>query len=191
MALINFSDIDCKQSIDKTNKTIIFNNSEIEILNYLSAQDKYDLVMVTLQKSFEDGIYNLVKMQIYFDLHLVLLYTNIVFSMEDREDEINLYDLCARSGLISAVKNAIGDIQVQELWDTVVQNANHMMGYHSSFESGMINIGQMISDKIKIVLDTLREISPELIQEISEASPKLGALLKPVAAMANNIDSQE
>ena len=190
MALINFSDIDCKQSINRINKTIIFNNSEIEILNYLSAQDRYDLIMATLQKSFEDGIYNLVKMQIYFDLHLVLLYTNIVFSMEEREDEINLYDLCARSGLISAVKNAIGDIQVQELWNMVIQNAEHMMRYYSSFENGMINIGQMMSDKIKVILNTIKEINPELIQEVVKNTPKFEELVKP-ADTTINISAQE
>lgn len=90
MGLINYKDIDFNKSINKVNKTINFNGSEIQVVNYLSAQDKYDLIMVTIQKAFEKGIYNEYKLKVYFDLHIVYMYTNIVFTAEDRADEVGL-----------------------------------------------------------------------------------------------------
>ena len=45
----------------KTNtavNTFEFCGQKIEVLKYLPAADKYDLLMVTLQKSLEGNIYN-------------------------------------------------------------------------------------------------------------------------------------
>ena len=41
-------------TVDKSWSTFDFNGIEIEISNYLPAQDKYDLIMTTIQKSFEE-----------------------------------------------------------------------------------------------------------------------------------------
>ena len=39
-------------------KTFDFKDQKVEVLQYLPARDKYDLLMITLQKAEEDGIYN-------------------------------------------------------------------------------------------------------------------------------------
>ena len=57
-----------------------WNGNEIEVLDYLPVEDKYDLIMVTLQKSFEDGYYNPIKVDEFFHLHLIYMYTNINFT---------------------------------------------------------------------------------------------------------------
>ena len=45
-----------------------WNGNEIEVLDYLPIEDKYDLIMITLQKSFEDGYYNPIKIDEFFDI---------------------------------------------------------------------------------------------------------------------------
>ena len=60
-------------------KTFNFNNTEIEVKQYLPIEDKYDLVMITLQKAEENGIYNALKLDMYIHLHLVYMYTNLSF----------------------------------------------------------------------------------------------------------------
>ena len=67
MNRINYADLQLR--VDKSVSTFDFNGQTIEVLNYLPIEDKYDLVMVTLQKSEENGGYNPLKMDMY--LHLL------------------------------------------------------------------------------------------------------------------------
>ena len=78
--------------------TFDFGGQKIEVLKYLPAQDKYDLLMVTLQESLENGIYNEFKLNLYFELNLVYMYTNISFTEKQREDELKLYDNLKSNG---------------------------------------------------------------------------------------------
>ena len=59
--------------IDTSVDTLDFNNKTIEVLKYLPIEDKYDLIMITLQKAEEDGIYNDIKLDMYFHLNLVYM----------------------------------------------------------------------------------------------------------------------
>ena len=45
-----------KLKINTSVKTFDFGGQKVEVLQYLPAQDKYDLLMITLQKSLENGI---------------------------------------------------------------------------------------------------------------------------------------
>ena len=47
-----------KLKVDNSIKTFDFNGNQIEVLQYLPIEDKYDLIMITLQKAKENGIYN-------------------------------------------------------------------------------------------------------------------------------------
>ena len=70
-----------------TTHILEWNGYEIEVLDYLPIEDKYDLIMVTLQKAWEDGYYNPIKIVQFFHLHLIYMYTNINFTDKQREDE--------------------------------------------------------------------------------------------------------
>ena len=86
--------------VNKDIKTFKINEQEVEVLQYLPFEDKYDLVMITLQKAEEDGIYNELKLDMYFHLYLVYMYTNISFTEKQKEDELKLYDTLKSNGII-------------------------------------------------------------------------------------------
>jgi hypothetical protein len=87
-----------KLKINSEVKTFDFCGQKVEVPQYLPARDKYDLLMITLQNSFEDGIYNEFKLNLYFELNLVYMYTNISFTEKQREDEFKLYDNLKSNG---------------------------------------------------------------------------------------------
>ena len=58
-----------KLKVNTSVKTFDFCGQKVEVLQYLPAQDKYDLLMVTLQKSLENGAYNEFKLNLYFELN--------------------------------------------------------------------------------------------------------------------------
>ena len=178
MGLINYKDIDFNQSINKETKKINFNGSEIEIVNYLSISDKNDLIMLAIQNSFDDGIYNQIKLDMYFDLYLIYMYTNIVFDVEDRADEETLYDILSKSGLIQLVKNNINVDELNILNSYLWKTLDIMTAYKKSIASVILDLVDNLNEKIKEGIETLNEINPELIQKISGTNPKMIELLK-------------
>jgi hypothetical protein len=173
MSLINFNEIDFDKSIDKTNKIINFNGSEIQVVNYLSTYDVYDLIMVTLQKSFEDGCYNLIKINTYFNLHLIYMYTNIVFSAEDRADEVSAYDIMDRSGLVALVKEAIGTEQVDYLYSILLKVAEEKCKHSCSVGGALANLMSNFGEKLKNVSEDIKDIDPAVFDKIAEAMKNL------------------
>ena len=166
MGLINYNEIDFKQSINKENKVINFNGSEIQVVNYLSIKDKYDLIMITLQKSFEDGYYHETKLKMFFDLHIVYMYTNLFFSAEDRADEIGLYDILNKSGLINIIKECIGKEEIENLWKELKTNEEKIYNYKSSLLAFILNAIENLPNKASQALDLLKEIKPEVLKSI-------------------------
>ena len=93
-----------------------WNGNEIEVLDYLPIEDKYDLIMITLQKSLEDGYYNPIKIDQFFHLHLIYMYTNINFTEKQKEDENKLYDSLKSNGLIDAFIEQFSEEGYNELY---------------------------------------------------------------------------
>ena len=159
MALINFKDIDFNKSINKENTVIDFNGSQIEILPDISISDKYDLIMITLQKSFEKGIYNPIKLDMYFNLNLIYLFTNIVFTADERADEAALYDTLHRSGLISLVRENIRE--VIELHLVLMNVAETHMKYRNTFASAFSTFVEELPRNMASVQEILNNMDPE------------------------------
>ena len=161
MGLINYSEIDCKQSIHNENKTINFNGSEIEILSYLPTSDKYDLIMITLQKAFEKNIYNSFKLDVYFDLNVVYSYTNIIFSSEDRIDEGKLYDTLKQSGLIDKVKAEIDEEELKYLKNSIISLSEVIIKYRNTFGSVIESFIEQLPNNMEQAKSIIGEFDQE------------------------------
>ena len=167
MALINFKNIDFNKSINNENTIINFNGSDIEIVKYLSTNDKYDLIMITLQKAFEKNIYNPFKMDTYFDLNVIYLYTNILFNQEDREDESKLYDIMKQSGLIDAVKAAIPAEELDYLKTCVYLLSETIIKYRNTFGSVFGSFIEQLPDNMEKVKDIVETMDIKKIETLA------------------------
>ena len=105
-----------KLKINTDVNTFDFCGQKIEVLKYLPAQDKYDLLMITLQKSLENGIYNDFKLNFYFELNLVYMYTNISFTEKQREDEFKIYNNLKSNGFFELFYQALDENEYNELF---------------------------------------------------------------------------
>ena len=113
MAKVSYANL--KLKTDLSVKTINFNETEIEILKYLPVEDKESLISITLQNSKENGIYNPIKVEKYFQLYLVYMYSNLSFTEKQREDEDKLYDQLKSNGLIDLIVENIEKKEYEEL----------------------------------------------------------------------------
>ena len=141
MSEINYKDLDIKKVANI--KTFEFNGKEIEVVDYISTDDKYDIVMITLQKSLEDGIYNPMKLDMYFHLNLVYVFTNIVFSDEDRADEASFYDELLSSGFMDVFLPNI-DIKLYTEMQSYIEEISQLKINYNNSAAGIMS--KMIND---------------------------------------------
>ena len=121
MANINYKDLGLERTLNNTK--LVWKNQEIEVMEYLPADFKYDVIMITLQKSAEGGYYNPFKLDIYFHLNLIYMFTNIVFDDEDREDEFKLYDELKSTGFMDAFLGVFNSVEYT-ITDQIYKSSN-------------------------------------------------------------------
>lgn len=130
MTKISYANL--KLKVDKTTTSFDFNGNKIEVLNYLPIEDKYDLIMITLQKAEEDGIYNPLKLDIYFHLHLIYMYTNLFFTEKQKEDELKIYDCLKSNGFIDQFIEILKPDEYKYLLNTIRKIVSDYMNYKNT-----------------------------------------------------------
>lgn len=164
MAIINYQDLNINKVVN-TN-SFMWNNKEIEVVDYISADDKYDIVMITLQNSEEEGIYNPIKLDIYYHLYLVYTYTNIVFSNEDRADELALYDALLSSGFMEEFLKHINIRDYTEMQDEIERIAEMKMKYNVSTASIIKKFVDDLPANAEAMQEIVNSFDPEKYQAV-------------------------
>lgn len=155
-----------KLKINNQTKTLDWNGQKIEIREYLSFEDKYDLVMITLQKSLEDGYYNPIKLDMYFHLYLVYMYTNISFTEKQREDEIKIYDTLKSNGFIDAFLDTLNEDEYTDLYNFLIDTQNALETYKQSTVSLIQSLINDLPKQAEAMKDIMDNFNPEKYQEV-------------------------
>lgn len=163
---MNFKD--CNLTLN-TNKFEAFNNTEgiiINVLQYLPVVDKNDLIQITLQNSEENGIYNKVKMDMYFELYLVYMYSDIQFTDEEKEDEIALYDILKSSGVIDMIKAAIDKDEYNYLVQTLHDTAKQKTEYRNTISAVINGFIERMPINAEKAMEIINKFNPEDFQQV-------------------------
>lgn len=153
----------------KTNaavNTFQFCGQKIEVLKYLPAADKYDLLMITLQKSLEGNIYNEFKLNLYFELNLVYMYTNISFTEKQREDEFKLYDTLRSNGFFELFYEALDDKEYEELFDQIAELKATMEKSKNSVAGVIANIIKDLPANAEAAAKIVENFDPSQFQAV-------------------------
>lgn len=107
MAKVTFTKLGLKTNKDI--KTIIWNDQEIEIKQYLPVNEKMDLITRIINNSSSDDMkfYNVGKIKVFTALEMIITYSNISFTEKQREDAGKLFDLIVSSGLYNEIMQCI------------------------------------------------------------------------------------
>lgn len=127
---IKYTDLNLK--VNKDVKSFTFNDVTVNVLQYLPLDQKYDLMMITLQQSYVDGVYNDLLLDAYFHLALVYMYTDIEFTDQDKADEMALYDALQSSGFIDKFLSALNPSEYDMLHSYIGLFVKLKMKYSTS-----------------------------------------------------------
>ena len=143
-----------------------WNGNEIEVLDYLPIEDKYDLIMITLQKSLEDGYYNPIKIDEFFHLHLIYMYTNINFTEKQKENEHKLYDSLKSNGLIDAFIEQMNEFDYSELFNMLDDTKRELTEYKRSVSGIIQNIITDLPKQAEAMQDIIDNFDKEKYQNV-------------------------
>ena len=150
-----------------TTHDLLFNESiTIKISDYLPIEDKYDLIMVTLQKSFENGYYNPLKMDMYFHLNLIYLYTDINFTEKQREDENKIYDTLKSNGILDAFLKDFDENEYNELLTLLEETKKEIMHYKCSTSALLQSVITDLPKQVEAVQKIIDNFDQEKYQNV-------------------------
>ena len=155
-----------KLKTDASVKTFDFAGQQIEVLQYLPAQDKYDLIMVALQNALEQGVYNEFKLNLYFELYLVYMYTNISFTEQQKEDELKIYDQLKSNGFFEKFFEVLPEDEYNELLRNIEIIKEDNLKYHSSAASVLHNVVANLPKNAEAAAKMVEEFNPEKFKAV-------------------------
>lgn len=161
----HFSDIDTKYK--KTFKTITWHEKEIKISDYLPIDEKIALIDIALQKSMYNGMVHPLQLKKYYELGLVYMYSDIVFSEEDRADEAKIYDELYASGLLNEIIKNIPAKEMQILAEMLKKLCEENKTYKRSAVGFIETVIELIDEKLPSFIDQFKTLSPEAVQMLS------------------------
>lgn len=155
MANIAFSKLGLKKKEEI--KKITFNEQEIEVKQYLSIQDKLNVMFNAISKAEDENrFFNPVKLECYCTLEIIYAYTNIKFTDKQLEDEGKLFDLMEENNLINLIFSAIPEDETNFIMDSCTQAAEAIYNFNNSAFGVLQNIKNN-ADDLQIDLDKIVE----------------------------------
>ena len=164
MSKITYSSL--KLKLKDEIKEIDFNGNKIEVKQYLSINDKIDLIDITLQKAKENRLYDPLKVNMYFHLNLIYLYTNISFTDKQREDEMKLYDILDSNGLINAVIAAIPENEYEDLLNKTSEKIDNELKYNTTTAAILNKVIDDLPKNANLAANIVDNFNPEKYQAV-------------------------
>ena len=159
MAKVSYANL--KLKTDNSVSTFKFKDQDIEVLNYLPISDKYDLIMITLQKADEEGIFNPVKLNMYFELNLVYMYTNLSFTDKQREDETKIYDNLKSNGFIDLFLETLNKDEFDDLFELINETMENYSKYRNTAAALIQSLITDLPKNAEVAKEIVENFDPE------------------------------
>ena len=172
MAKVTFASL--KLKIKDEIKTININDKEVEVKQYLTAEDKYDLIMISLQQAKENGIYNDFKLDMFLHLNIVFMYTNLTFTDKQRENLPNLYDILETNDIIEMVISAIPENEIKIIYEEVNEIKKSLITYENSVAGIVNNLITQLPVNAQAAADIVDNFNPEKYNEVINFAKAIG-----------------
>lgn len=164
MAKVSYANLKLKPNTNVS--TFEFGGQQVEVLNYLPINDKYDFVMITLQKAEENGIYNPILLDMYFHLHLVYMYTNLSFTDKQKENEPRIYDALMSNGFFDKFFEVMDEAEYAELMSYIEELQDTILHYRNTAGAVLQSIIQDLPKNAQAAAEIVENFDPSRFQAV-------------------------
>jgi len=159
-----------------TPKELEWGEQKIEIKQYLPIQDKLAFIGDVLNAAADENrFYSQGKVDMFFALKVIEVYTNLSITDKQKETPAKLYDDIKASGFYDAVVAQIPDKEIDYLYDLVCATEEQVYKYQNS-AYGIMDAMNTDYNNLNFDIEKLtKEISnKENVQLLDEVLTKLG-----------------
>ncbi len=174
MAKISLNKLNLK--IDNTVTILKFNEQDIEIKQYLPANEKLEMIGSIINQSADAlKFYNVGKLEIFKTIELIKHYTNINFTDKQLEDTPKLYDLLVSSNLADEIISNIPEAEITWIDDVLMDTVTSIYKYQNSI-FGILDTVNTDYDNLNFDLSELQKniSNPENLTLLKDVVTKLG-----------------
>ena len=164
MAKISFANL--KLKVDDTVQTVKCGDAEIEVLQYLPIADKTDLISITVQQAMENGVIHPVRLEQYFYLNIMYLYTNFNFTDKQKEDPDKLYDMLESNGIIDAVTGTMNQDEISDLYEYLEDYLENYQKSRANLASAVYKVLEDLPGTIEMAKEFLKDFDPSQFKEV-------------------------
>ena len=157
-----------KLKVKNNIKTFKFQDNDIEVIQYLSSEDKYSLINITLQKSLEDGFYNPLKLDVYFHLYLVYMYTDISFTEKQKEDEFKIFDTLKNNNFIDLMLENIPEDEYNYLLKIMEETIEKNEKYKNTVAGIMSKLIDDLPTNAQAAMDIVNNFDEDKFQAVKD-----------------------
>ena len=112
---------------------VMWNDQDIEIKQYLPAEEKLALCARVINSSANDqNFYNPGKLAIYQDLEIIMAYTNVNITEKQMETPMKLFDLLHSTGFAAMVYQNIPEAEIGAITSIVEATIHNIYEYKNS-----------------------------------------------------------
>lgn len=156
-------------------KTVeIGDNIKFNVKQYLPAEDKNALLEIAMQTADQGTILNTFALDAIFHTYLVFKYTDIEFSVEEKEDIFALYDLLEENGIIDAVVAAIPKYEYESLKDYLAEMVDSYLTYRNSARALVEQFSMFAPQAAENLSKISQNIDIDKLQQIVKLADKTG-----------------
>ena len=154
---MKFNELNLK--LNEKERVLNFKGNEIKVKQYLPIDKKINLVQIALQQAsvIGDGMYNDGLLTAYFHVYVVMFYTDLEFTDEEKHDILTLFDLMDSENLIGSVIELIPKEEAEDLIEllnkeqmnnvTYKQSAAYLIGqFINMLPSQMEKVGEIVNN---------------------------------------------
>lgn len=114
-------------------KELKWGDQVIEVKQYISMQDKLNMVADILNAAADDNkFYNPGKLDLFFCLYVIYNYTNLSITEKQKENFVKLYDDLMSSGFYHEVFKTIPEDEVGYVYTLMKETADQIYKYNNS-----------------------------------------------------------
>ena len=164
MAKISFASM--KLKVDDSVKVIKINEKEVEVKQYLPIEDKNSLCEIALHAAAAGTIFNPLLAEAYFNTYVVIEYTNINFTDNQKADILKLFDILDSNDVINEVIAAIPEREYNLLLSSFEDMVEAIGTYMTSAKAIADDLMQYAPDKSAELAANLADMDVEKYEEV-------------------------
>lgn len=145
-------------------KKVNVNGIEINVKQYLPVEDKVNLVQIALQQAMVNNMYDEALIEAYFYTYMVMYYTDLEFTDEEKAEPLKIYDLLESNNVFEAIFNEIPEYEYDDVFQYLTQQIDINIRYQTSLSFTITQFLNQISEATKNLNTKDWEKLAEIIQ---------------------------